>query len=348
VTCVKALPVCALEALSCARLWDGAGKLGVGVVCLQVKTSVSFLDKAAVQESVPFLLTAPLLSDLPRAFSRLNSPRSLSLSSYERCSIPWIICVALLWSHPDRSVSLLYWGLPIWMQYCRWGLTLQSRGAGSPPPPCWPCCFWCSPGYSWISGLRGHSAGSCPAAIHSTPRLFIRAVLCPYIPRCKTSHSALLNLMRFTWAHCSSLSMSPWITTHPSGMLTTAQFGIIHKLAVIFIRFCCCHSVVALLLCSLSDSCDVMWCSGVAEGLSPCLPPSAPTPRAPTAQSRMWATRNMCASCRAVEPRALAQGGHSQKRKAAGWACTDSHWGQCRLRKYSEVLKGFPQLEFSG
>lgn len=83
-TCVKALPVCALEALSCARLWDGAGKLGVGVVCLQVKTSVSFLDKAAVQESVPFLLTAPLqiLKSLPRAFySRCCTAAALSLSS---------------------------------------------------------------------------------------------------------------------------------------------------------------------------------------------------------------------------------------------------------------------------
>ena len=39
----------------------------------------------------------------------------------------------------------------------------QSRGAESPPSICWPCYFWCSPGYGWLSGLQGHIAGSCPA-----------------------------------------------------------------------------------------------------------------------------------------------------------------------------------------
>lgn len=34
----------------------------------------------------------------------------------------------------------------------------QSRGAGSPSLPCWPRCFGCSPGYSWLSGLWRHSA----------------------------------------------------------------------------------------------------------------------------------------------------------------------------------------------
>ena len=39
--------------------------------------------------------------------------------------------------------------------YIRWGV-------GPPPSPCWPC-FFCSPGYGWLSGLWGHAAGSCPA-----------------------------------------------------------------------------------------------------------------------------------------------------------------------------------------
>lgn len=30
----------------------------------------------------------------------------------------------------------------------------------------------------------------------------------------------LLNLMSFSWAHCSSLSRSLWMASHPSGMLT--------------------------------------------------------------------------------------------------------------------------------
>jgi len=48
------------------------------------------------------------------------------------------------------------------MQYSRWALTAQSRGAGSPPLPCWPHFLWCSPGYSWLSRLWRHTAGSCP------------------------------------------------------------------------------------------------------------------------------------------------------------------------------------------
>ena len=30
----------------------------------------------------------------------------------------------------------------------------QSRVAESPPSTCWPPCFWCSPGYNWLSGLQ--------------------------------------------------------------------------------------------------------------------------------------------------------------------------------------------------
>jgi len=57
---------------------------------------------------------------------------ALSLSLKKRRSIPGIIPVALLWMH---SISLLYWGLPIWMQCSRWGLTVQSRGADPLPHP---------------------------------------------------------------------------------------------------------------------------------------------------------------------------------------------------------------------
>jgi len=60
----------------------------------------------------------------------------------------------------------------------------QSRGAGSPPSPCWPCCFWCSPGSGWLSELWEHIAGLCPATIHQYPHvLFTTAVLHPYIPQ---------------------------------------------------------------------------------------------------------------------------------------------------------------------
>ena len=61
-------------------------------------------------------------------------------------------------------------------------LHLSDTGAGSPPLPWWPCFFWCSPGYGWLSGLQGHAAGSCPAC-HSLLPLspFGRALLYPYV-----------------------------------------------------------------------------------------------------------------------------------------------------------------------
>jgi len=45
--------------------------------------------------------------------SRLNSPNSVSLSLQERCSIPWIAFMVLLWTCSSSSMSLLYWGLCI-------------------------------------------------------------------------------------------------------------------------------------------------------------------------------------------------------------------------------------------
>ncbi|KAK4824270.1 hypothetical protein QYF61_012830 [Mycteria americana] len=51
--------------------------------------------------------------------SRLDNPKSLSLSSLERYSSPLIIFVALLWTRSNRSMSFLCWGSQSWTQYCR-------------------------------------------------------------------------------------------------------------------------------------------------------------------------------------------------------------------------------------
>ena len=104
-------------------------------------------------------------------FSRLNSPSSLSLS--HRKAVPsfgsflWppsgCAPIGLCHSYTEDSIS---------------GCSTpgeaspeQSRGVGSRSPPslCWPCFFRCSPGYSWLSGLWGHTAGSCPAFHSSVP-----------------------------------------------------------------------------------------------------------------------------------------------------------------------------------
>jgi len=60
-------------------------------------------------------------------FSRLNNPNSRSLSSQERCSIPLITSVALLWTRSNRSVSFFYWVPQSWTPYSRWGLTRAEQ-----------------------------------------------------------------------------------------------------------------------------------------------------------------------------------------------------------------------------
>ncbi|KAK4810863.1 hypothetical protein QYF61_008835 [Mycteria americana] len=54
--------------------------------------------------------------------------------------------------------------------------------------------------------------------IHQYPSLYWNRGL-PQ-PRCRTLHLALLNLMRFTQAHFSSLPRSLWMTSRPSGVST--------------------------------------------------------------------------------------------------------------------------------
>ena len=76
-------------------------------------------------------------------FSRVNSPNSLSLSSQERCSIPLIIFVALLWTRSNKSTSFLCWWLQSWTQNSRWGLrwcVIMSLTASSAP-----CVRYCGP-----------------------------------------------------------------------------------------------------------------------------------------------------------------------------------------------------------
>ena len=61
--------------------------------------------------------------DMILLFSRLNSSSSLSLSSYQRCSSPFIIFPALHCTLSSMSMSLLYWGAWNWTQHSRCGLT---------------------------------------------------------------------------------------------------------------------------------------------------------------------------------------------------------------------------------
>ena len=137
------------------------------------------------------------------------------------------------WTHSHRSVFFLCWGVRSWTEDSRWGLTrAEQRGRIPPPLTCWPRCFWCSPGYGWLSGLQAHTAGSysvyyppeprSPSPLlstHSTPSLYPCLGLSR--PRCSTLHLAMLNFMGFAWAHSSSLSRALWTASRPSRVSTT-------------------------------------------------------------------------------------------------------------------------------
>lgn len=88
---------------------------------------------------------------------------------------------------------------------------------------CWSNFFWCSLGYCWLSRLQACTAGSCQvsqllgshlgipksfsAELHSI-HLSVSLYWCLELPwpMQRTLHLALLNFMKFAWAHLPS----PW------------------------------------------------------------------------------------------------------------------------------------------
>jgi len=82
--------------------------------------------------------------------------------------IPMIIFVSLLWTYSNRSLFLLHWGLHSWMWYSRWGLSTEQRGRII-SLKLLTILLLMQPGYSWLSGLWGHIAGSNPASHPPVP-----------------------------------------------------------------------------------------------------------------------------------------------------------------------------------
>ena len=79
-------------------------------------------------------------------------------------SSPWIILVALLWTHSNISMSFLSWGPQGWTQTQSGVSQEQSREREPPRLTCWPCFFWWSPGYGCLSRVQVHIARSCWAS----------------------------------------------------------------------------------------------------------------------------------------------------------------------------------------
>lgn len=76
-----------------------------------------------------FLCTLPL--DIYTHWDPLTRLNTQYLSSYERCSSPFIIFRALYWTLSGMSMPLLYWQAPDWTQYSRCCLTSSEQR--------WPC-----------------------------------------------------------------------------------------------------------------------------------------------------------------------------------------------------------------
>lgn len=84
-----------------------------------------------------------------------------------------------------------------------------GRRAEFPPSACCPRCFWCSTGYSFLSGLKDHIASLCPVLHPSVSQiLFFKGCLKQLIcSLCwywglswsgyRTLHLALLHFLRF-------------------------------------------------------------------------------------------------------------------------------------------------------
>ena len=97
-------------------------------------------------------------------FYKLNKPSSLNLSSQERCCSPLTILVALLWTRSKSSMSFVYRGPRPGRSTADGASQEPRKGAQSPPSPCRPPLFECSPEHSWPSGLQAHTAGSHPVS----------------------------------------------------------------------------------------------------------------------------------------------------------------------------------------
>ncbi|KAK2540579.1 hypothetical protein Q9966_004304 [Columba livia] len=93
---------------------------------LSLYTTEKSLAPSSLHLPLEYLYT---LMRSTRAFSRLDSPSSLSLAPYDRCSRPIIILVALSGTLSSMSVSLLHWRAQRWAQPSRCGLPSAEQRA---------------------------------------------------------------------------------------------------------------------------------------------------------------------------------------------------------------------------
>jgi len=125
------------------------------------------------------------------------------------------------------------------MQYSRWGFTNTECGvAGSLAMTCLPwlflfiylflmhariqLAFWAVRAHCWL--VSSFPSTTTPGPFWQGCTLPLHPLAWPDsgvpLPRCKTLHLTLLNLLRFSWTHCSSLLRTLWMSFWPSSMST--------------------------------------------------------------------------------------------------------------------------------
>ena len=182
----------------------------------------------------PILDTEMPLPGLPGAFSSpgwaapsLSScPHSGGVPSLESSLRPFSEC-ALTDSHLSCHKDS-----PFRMQYSKWGLTSVDQGGRITSLNLLTMLLLMRPRIWLAFWAEGTLLAHVQFAIHKYSQvLFSRAVLNPFIlqlvlivgfatSQLKTLHLDLLNLMRFTWVYCLSLSRYFWMASPPSGMST--------------------------------------------------------------------------------------------------------------------------------
>ena len=144
-------------------------------------------------------------------FSRVNSPSSLSLSSYGRCSNPRTFFVACLWTSSSRFMFLLYWGLRIWTQYSRWGLSWAEE-QDHLPHPAYHTTFDAAQYMVGFLGCEGTLLAHVQLAIHQYSQVFFsRAVLYRVLPQLVLIVEVLAaGWPHQAWAFPSDFHLSYW------------------------------------------------------------------------------------------------------------------------------------------
>ena len=150
------------------------------------------LSQQILLKSLSFLIALPsgtglLLLGLPRAFSSPGWTASALSACLCREDVPFFdhFCgpsldvLQQLSASPVLHISTSGHSTPGEVS------PVHSRRDESPPSICWPSFFWWSSGYSWLSGLHGHTTGSRPAALTSIHMSFSAGLYSILLTHCQ-------------------------------------------------------------------------------------------------------------------------------------------------------------------